>query len=532
MLARALMVALLLSHILPLTASPLEATTTPELNYECSVNEDGFAIISAAFSDPRPSASADFWMLVPKNASEYQITTISGEITSQRLLSAASAGGGEYVFYSNLSIQYAGPLELNVKWNMSYASLVVEPNAFFFSPAIGFSPGVRTRFKVMLPGSMSYVTQMSHTPVSRSGSTFVFEPENHDRIAMAYVVSGPAQDVEITSTHFRFEVPKRYEQIGRRLSSFYEDASRPLDALFNTSLTEVNVRFFVPSTLSDISTAGFVPIESAYRLGTIYLNVFYVRTERGYMEAIAAHELVHHYLATSGVAPDVLWFHEGMANYVGIKVSELSGTGGAGLARDLAGEASALPPSSRSFVLSWTLDHTDEHYTLYQHYAAAYYLVSTLAEQMSSPNDEIIRGQVYFESLFTRIRQLSTGIADNGQLAQTMYAAANFSDAAYVAITSIGLKVKPVLVGLGGFTSSPRPVAAYLIYLILQEPVDSAIEAAAAADTSAALVLMEEVNDLLANLDNSLLVLLSLLVMALVVMSHPGAGRPVRTAVA
>jgi len=512
------MMAVLVLHLLPLAAVYPDATTAPQLNYKCLVNEEGLANISAIFLDPRSLPSAYFWMLVPKNSSEYETTVAAGEIVSQQTLLAKTSSGDEYVFYSNLTVQYSGPFELDVSWNMSYASLIAEPNALFFSPAIGFSPSVHTEFMVVLPRSMSSISQLSHTPISGSGSTLVFEPQSEDRIAIAYTVSGSAQDVRIQSAHFRFDIPKRYEDIGRRLDDFYENAAHVLDTLFNTSLTSVNVEFFVPSTLDEISTGGFVPIESAYQLGTINLNIFYVRTEKGYLEAIAAHELVHHYLATSGVTPDVLWFHEGMANYMGIKVSELGGMGGASIAESLIDEASALQPRSQTFVLSWTVDQTDDRYTFYQHYAAAYYLVSTLADQLSSPEDTIIQGQKFFTSLFTRIRQLPTGVADNRQLAETMYAAANFSGAGYIALASIGLKVKPVFVGLEGQISSPESVGASLIYLLLQEPLDSAIEQAAAADASTALTLMNEANDLIANFDVSISVLLVLLVMAAVVL--------------
>ena len=518
MRARTLMMAVLVLHLLPLAVVVPDAVTTPQLNYRCLVNEEGLANISAVFRDPRSLSSTYFWMLVPKNASEYETNVVAGEIVSQQVLSAKTSSDDEYVFYSNLTIQYSSPFELNVSWNMSYTSLTVEPNALFFSPAIGFSPSVHTEFTVVLPNSMSSISQMSHVPISRSGSTLVFEPQSEDRIAIAYTVSGSGQSVRMQSAHFRFDVPKRYEDIGRRLDDFYENASQVLNTLFNMSLTSVNVEFFVPSTLDEISTGGFVPIESAYRVGTINLNIFYVRTEKGYLEAIAAHELVHHYLAASGVAPDVLWFHEGMANYVGIKVSELGGMGGASMAQDLVDEASALPSESQTFVLSWTVDQTDSRYTLYQHYAAAYYLVSTLTDQLSSPDDTIIKGQKFFTSLFTKIRQLPAGVSNNGQLAETMYAAANFSEAAYLALASIGLKVKPVFVSPGGQISSPESLGANLIYLLLQDPLDSAIEQAAAEDTSTALTLMNEANDLIANFDVSVSVLLVLLVMATVVL--------------
>ena len=512
-----LLIALVLLE-LPCLEASAPAVLSPELRYDCVVGNDGSAKLSATFRDARAIGSGTFWMLVPKNQSEYMTTVISGEVDGNRTTPAYIPAGGAYVFYSNLTVQYAGPLVFNVKWNISNAALIVEPDALFFSPAIAFSPGTRTEFWVVLPSTMTQVTQISHMPVSRMNTTFVFAPANHDRIGISFKVSGSSRNALVESSHFQFDVPERYESIAKRLLAFYENASKILDLLFNASLNTVKVEFFVPELLGDISTAGFTPIESAYRLGTIFLNIFYVRTEEGYMEAIAAHELVHHYLAVSGISPEELWFHEGMANYIGIKVSELSGLGGASMMTDLTQASQGLTGSNHTFIFSWTPEHTDQRYSLYQHYAVAYWLTSTLAQEFSTSSDKFVQGQVFFTSLFTNIKRLSLKIADNDVLARAMYASANFSKAAFATLVSLGFSVKPVFVPPSGIPSELGSVPAYLLYLILEKPINSAIEIAASNDIPTALTIMNEASDFLANFSTSLLVLLLLSGMAAITM--------------
>jgi hypothetical protein len=245
------------------------------------------------------------------------------------------------------------------------------------------------------------------------------------------------------------------------------------------------------------------------------------------MEAIAAHELVHHYLAVSGVSPDVLWFHEGMANYIGIKISELSGLGGASMVDSLTQAASSIIGGNHTFIFSWTTAHSDQRYTLYQHYAVAYWLTSTLAHEFSTSSDRFVQGQVFFTSLFTNMRRLSMKISDNDELARMMYASANFSKAAFSTLVSLGFNVKPVFVLTGGSTSQSGSVTVYLLALILEKPINSAIEIAASSDTSTALTMMNETSDFAANFDTSLLVLLLLMGTAVIMMLQKDGGHPI-----
>jgi len=528
-LRRALALILVL-QVLPAAVAPPSSSVGPELVYECLVKDDGSANVSAVFRDLREAGTGALWLMVPRNES-YFLTTLSSEnLLQQQVGPAFTPSGGEYTFYSNLTISYSSPFELSIGWNMTYAALIAEPYAIFFSPAIGYPPGINAKLIVELPSSTTAAFEFSHSPVMRSGNTLVFEPIPHDRVAIAFQVSGSLDAALLESAHFKFRVPKRYEHIGRRIADFYENVTRVLDGVFNTTLAEVRVEFFVPSTLADLPIGGFVPITSAYRLGTIYLNIFYVRTERGYMEAIAAHELIHHYLATSGVSPDVLWFHEGMANYVGIKVSELSGMGGASLAEDLIEEASLIENASLPFVFLWKVDRYVEGYSPYQHYAAAYRIVATIGESLSTSEDELLPGITFFSSLFTNMRQHSVKVTGNDQIGRLIYATANFSKDTFALLTSLGLRVRPVLIELEGI----EPVSvldfgslvARMMYPILEGPITSAIEIAASEDLSRALMIMTEADNFLANFGASLLVLLFLSGLALLANVRRGEELP------
>jgi len=519
MSTRQLLLLVLALHLVPFSAAQPQAVIQPELTYRCVLLEDGYATVSVGFRDASNTGLSAFWTLVPRNQSDYRITVTSGEVLRQDIGPASTPGGGSYVFYSNLTTEYRGPLEFSIDWNVSYATLIAEPDALYYSPAIACSPGVRILFNLTLPETTKSISEYDPIPVLQSNRTLIFALESHYRVGVAFKVSGPLRTVLLNSSRFRFRVPSRYEEMGRRLLGFYENVTEILDEIFNATLTSVNVEFFVPGTLSELSTGGFVPIASAYRLGTIYLNIFYSRTEKGYMEAIAAHELVHHYLATSGISPDVLWFHEGMANYVGIKVSEFSGLGGADLDDDLLQEALALPAGQRAFALAWSISQPVTGYSPYQHYASAFHIVATIAQNMSSPNDEILTGQAFFIDLFTNIRRTSQKITENDQLAWIMYATANFSRKAFVMLTSLGLRVRPMLIGgqnLSDYPTSIGLIATYFLYPLLEGPLNSAMEAALSQDATAALILASEANDLLAHFDTSLLVFLLLLGAALV----------------
>lgn len=367
------------------------------------------------------------WILVPKSDT-YQVFKLKeGQLINKTISQAFTSSGAPYAFYDNLSLIYEGPLYLEVSWNLSYGALIVEPNALFFSPAIGFSRNLKATAIVSLPNITKGVKEYYPAPVKRSDNELYFEPSSDDRIGIAFSVSGSPDQINISSGSFVFRVPRRYKSIAERILNFYLNISSKFNKIFNKNLSRVEVNFFVPNSLNDISLGGFVPIESAVKLGNINLNIFYIRTKSGYFEAIAAHELVHYYAFEAGISPKVLWFHEGLANYIGISVAKQLGIGAYSIEEDLIDTASELN-GNLIFVFNWTPEYTQQNKTLFEYYAASYCLVKSLLNNFSSPSDNLFKGETFLSKFFYLVTKSNMSISSNDQLLRYLYAASNYSN--------------------------------------------------------------------------------------------------------
>lgn len=414
---------LLLSFSAQVTSQ--QSTSEATLTYLFKVYDTGNVNSTFIINDPSYGVNS-LWVLIPKNDT-YQIFKLKeGQIINKTISQAFTSGGAPYAFYDNLSLIYKGPLFLEVTWNLSYGALIVEPNALFFSPAVSFSRNLKATAIVYLPNITKVVKEYYPTPVKRNGNTLYFEPSSDERIGIAFTVSGSPDQINISSGPFVFNVPKRYKDVAERILSFYVSLSSKFNKIFNKNLSKVEVNFFVPNSLNDISLGGFVPIESAVKLGNINLNIFYVRTKSGYFEAIAAHELVHYYAFESGISPKVLWFHEGLANYIGISVAKSLGSGAYSIEEDLINTANELN-GNLIFVFNWTPEYTQQNRTLYEYYAASYYLVKSLLNNFSSPSDRMFRGEHFLSKFFYLITTSNISISSNDQLLRYLYATSNYS---------------------------------------------------------------------------------------------------------
>jgi len=437
----------------------VQAESGPSLNYDMVVDINGTGIINVNFTDPSSIKTGTFWILVPTNLS-FAASSINGRLLNHSLSS-------KYVFYDNLTIWYEAPFSIQFEWTLPYAVLIVEPDAFLYSPAIGFSAAVTPTFTVHLPNSTSRVVEFSQMPIYQKDLDYSFRPGQGDaRIAIAFQVNGKPDIIYLNSSRFSIKFPRRYESLGIRTLNFYEAITPALDDVFNTSLSDIKVELFVPKTLEDLSIGGFTPISSAYKLGTIFLNLLWVRTEEGYFESIAAHELVHHYLFTVGISTDLLWFHEGMANYIGISISKIAGQGAAVSADELLGVANELKESGLSFVYRWRPDSYIPGYGIFEHYAASYYIVANISQELASPSDKIVPGQKLLSSVFRYVRESNLKIETNDELARIIFMSANFSMVAYTVLNTFDLRVDPFTSRFGKVTIDSGAAASFSELLI------------------------------------------------------------------
>ena len=224
---------------------------------------------------------------------------------------------------------YNGRFELNVKYNHSLAAMIVEPEGIFFSPQIGFKRGCRVEMEVIMPRkftinsgeALALGSRGMYRPslIDRRENRLYFSDIPMEENLLRIEVSFKTEDHNVRSKLklgiFDFEVPRRYVRYALHILNLYNRTYAYLVDLFNVTLNRVHVRFFLPDFNSLLEMGGFVPFSSG-RIGDIYLNVMYLRAVRGEIEVIALHELIHHFLWRAGISPSLLWFHEGMAQYI------------------------------------------------------------------------------------------------------------------------------------------------------------------------------------------------------------------------
>ncbi|MBS7634820.1 hypothetical protein KEJ34_04915 [Candidatus Bathyarchaeota archaeon] len=371
------------------------------IDYWFIVDEDGFTQVRIVYKSDMENGSS--WMFVPR-FSEWLNYTVSGRVYEWSLEEPEKYVGAEYYFYNILSFNFfseGSQFEMVVEFNFSRAAIIIEPNGMFYSPQIGFSRGSIFKASVIFPSAFR-INRNEALALGASGSygprylnsTFAFfenlpSSENLLRIQIGF--SAPNKKAEMVSLEsgiFRFETVKRYESYAQSILGLYNASYETLVNLFNVTLRfngsadNLIVRFFIPDFNSLMSIGGYVPF-SGKSMGDIHINFMFTRYVEGYLEVVALHELIHHFLWRAGVSPqNLLWFHEGIAQYVSIKIAEKLGYAGAGMieesieksVKDLEGMLSG----NFGFLAGWTPSTTPRDFNTL--YAAAYYVVSRLAE--------------------------------------------------------------------------------------------------------------------------------------------------------
>lgn len=384
-----------------LNLSPLEpAASNENFRYEFIVDDEGAALVRIICSgDVRRGSS---WVLVPK-FSGWLNYTINGRITSWSLEDTGEYIGLSLYFYNVLTFSYVStgqPFVMVIEYNFSLAAMVVESEStygIFYSPQIGFEWGSDFEALVIFPkrfrarlnealaigGSGYYEADMELSNASHVFFRGIPASENLLRIQIGFdAVDGKVEPITLRSGIFEFSTVARYREHAHKIMNLYNATYDMLTNLFNTTLEGVTVRFFIPNFYSLMSVGGYVPF-TGDKLGDIYINLVFARYIEGYMEVIALHELIHHFLWKAGISPgNLLWFHEGMAQYLSVEVAERIGYEGAKeIRRRLEEDAEKIRLLLRDdfgFLKGWTPYNEPEDIGIF--YAASYYVVSRLAE--------------------------------------------------------------------------------------------------------------------------------------------------------
>ncbi|MBS7653702.1 MAG: hypothetical protein QXU95_02720 [Candidatus Bathyarchaeia archaeon] len=370
------------------------------IDYWFIVDEDGFTQVRIVYKNNMENGSS--WMFIPR-FSEWLNYTVSGRVYEWSLEEPEKYVGAEYYFYNILSFNFfsrGSQFEMVVEFNFSRAAIIIEPNGMFYSPQIGFSRGSILKASVIFPSAfrinrneaLALGASGSYRP-SYLNSTFAFfenlpSSENLLRIQIGFSTPNKkAEMVSLESGIFRFETVKRYESYAQSILGLYNASYETLVNLFNVTLRfngsadDLIVRFFIPDFNSLMSIGGYVPF-SGKSMGDIYINFMFTRYVEGYLEVVALHELIHHFLWRAGVSPqNLLWFHEGIAQYVSIEIAEKLGYAGAGMIEESIEESvkdlEGMLSGNFGFLAEWTPTTTPRDFNTL--YAAAYYVVSRLA---------------------------------------------------------------------------------------------------------------------------------------------------------
>jgi hypothetical protein len=418
-----LILVLLVSSVLILnfcsTVRLVSAAPSGSFNYEFVVDSEGSTTVNIIYATKETSGSS--WILVPK-FSDWVNNTIKGAVTRLFLNDSENVTEGSFYFYEVLFFSFisdGAEFEIQFQYNMTTAAIIIEPNGIFYSPQIGFEKGNSLEATVDFPSgfkvndALAFGNSSSYNPSSASSTHVVFddipETENLLRIEIGFSTANKEPKLlEITDGIFTFETVSRYAEYARSILNLYNRTYNDLVDLFNVTLEEANVQFFIPDFESLLSIGGYTPFTSN-RMGDININIIFTRYVEGYIEVIALHELVHHFLWKAGISPmALLWFHEGMAQYVSMKIANKIGYEGSGMMiNEMETAISQLKMAvgeDFGFLQQWSM--TSQPQDIGSYYAAAYYVVRSLAEN---------HGELAYYAHFFRLMNGET-ITSNSEL--------------------------------------------------------------------------------------------------------------------
>jgi len=417
----------------------VKSAPTRNIDYSLSFDQNGNTLTNITFTDDQVNGVV--WVVVPKAPTNWSIRVLSGTLERSTLTST-----GSMVFYDNLTLFYSGPITVTINWTMVYGALLLEPQGLFVSPAIFASSDLSGYATLSLPKEVQKINTVTpqYTEISTGVLQFNIKQVMQNgggRIYVFFTISGQQNVEEFTSGTYTVSTASRYRALAEQVLSAYGKSAPVLQNLFNKTLGHTYVDFFVPQSPADMPIGGFVPIlpNTFSGVGNISLNLFYFRTQGGYIESIALHELVHQYLAKAGVPPMLLWLHEGLANYLSIQTTYYLGLPGAkDLEDSLFSTAAEIPQSEYHAVGAWSPSYTNPNYNEFQHYAIAFTIVSDIGSAFQVKG-EPFTGYTYYSQLFryieaegwkpnTTLQIISAMelIAPNGSEIASMFAAWGF----------------------------------------------------------------------------------------------------------
>jgi len=394
--------------------SVLSGKTSPSSTYyyRFDVDREGFTNVTINFSSTDRSGNS--WVFVPKFQG-WDCSLTSGRISQNETVEADKVTDEAYYFYEAFKFSYVanGFFNMTIRFGFANGALIIEPRGIFYSPQIGFksdSDGVAEiffhhSFKVSEDKAIAAGQNADYpaTDVETNRARFSLQ-ENIVRLQVEFSIEFATPEyvtLNGNDNKTSFTSVARYRSYAENVVNLYDRIYSNFTQLFNVTLDSVapvEVQFFLPDFDTLLSVGGFVSFTGG-QLGEININVVFIRAIDGTVEVIAAHELVHHFLGVAELFPDkLLWFHEGMAQYVSVTfVEELGYEGGFQERQNLDWTADRVFNQKRGnigFIQKWFPDSQPQNIASY--YAASYYVISKLADMHG--------GLAYYERFFKLIR--------------------------------------------------------------------------------------------------------------------------------
>lgn len=418
------------SFALNVRASPASA-----YYYKFTVNKAGFTDSEINFSST--DISGESWVFVPKNVSSwtYTVTSPSSMILESDMVETNQISGIEqnYYFYRAFKFSYQsnGIFNMTIRFGFDNGALIIERRGIFYSPQIGFKPESNGKAEVIFHHDLKVNREKAiatglkgNYPASEVGADrAVFDlEENIVRLQVELAVESDTPDYITLQSNdnktFIFKTPARYETYARKVLKLFDQICTNLTRLFNVTLENIAVQFFLPDFETLLAVGGFIPY-TGEQLGEININVVFIRAVNGTVEVIATHELVHRFLGKAAISPgNFLWFHEGMAQYISITtVVNLNYEGAQQEKDNLENGSSRLIQQLGSEDFSslrlqyWRPSYQPSNVDIGALYVASYYVVSRLPQKVQRS------GLDYYEQFFKLIK----GVMINNINVLTLY---------------------------------------------------------------------------------------------------------------
>ncbi|RLG41581.1 MAG: hypothetical protein DRO05_03515 [Thermoproteota archaeon] len=358
-----------------------------EFTYLFTVHENGWIDIFVNFTSKEAGHA---WLLVPK-FHEYE-SKLVGILNS-------SIHNSTYYFYYNFTFDFGPNAYLEINWSYRFGALIVEPKGVFFSTAIGYCPAYHARIIVNLSANYQIENVFLSTEKEIQENKFrqemviddrriiLFDSDDYRghlvRVLISFDVPA-AEFVEISEGSLTIKCPSRYIDIAENITSAYRKFIQRVMDITNQPEMNITLELFVPENVEELYTLGYtrltekIKAEERFEPQRVYINMIVIRMPEGTLEETLLHEIFHQYMGQAGLSTELRWAHEGMANYLAIKLLE---EGGVKLGLNEIEEAKEVGKQidDFSFLLEWRGGGPPPDPRPY--YTASLYIICSLGER-------------------------------------------------------------------------------------------------------------------------------------------------------